>query len=179
MEKGYVHIYYGDGKGKTSILNGSAIRAAMQGLNVEYLRFFKNIKSGEYLFFSNNDSKLKIKFSSFYHFSSKFIWEMNPDEIQKFKKETLEGIKYFEKIIKNKNIDLVLADELLDAIINKFITDEELAKMLMNKSENVEVMLSGHILPKKCSEISDLITTLKKSKHYFDKGLNARKGIEF
>ncbi len=175
---GFIHIYYGNGKGKTSILNGSAIRAVSRNLNIEYLSFLKNIKGGEFSFFQEQ-LKNKINFHSFYSFSSKFIWEMNDEERKQFKKESLVGVRYLEKIIKSKKIDLIICDEILDLVINEIITQDELCRILQTKSENVEIMLSGHKLPNKCKEIADLISEVNLVKHYFDRGIKARKGIEF
>jgi cob(I)alamin adenosyltransferase len=69
--KGYIHIYKGDGKGKTSILNGIAVRALGYGIRMKYLRFLKNRESGEILFFQKTTKELEIE--NFYHFSNKFI----------------------------------------------------------------------------------------------------------
>lgn len=70
LEKGYIHIYKGEGKGKTTILNGMVVRALGNNLNVSYLRFLKNRPSGEIDFFKNNS---KVKIESFYESSQKFF----------------------------------------------------------------------------------------------------------
>ncbi len=170
-----IHIYFGTGKGKTSILNGSVIRALGAGISVEYFRFFKNISSAEDKYLN---SILKINFSSFYKSSKKFIWNMNKEEIKKLNSETLIGISKFAKSIKGLENKLVIADEILDAIINKIISDEELAFILSQKGPNVEIMMSGHILPKKCAIIANLISEVKCIKHYYNEGISIRKGIE-
>ncbi len=178
-KEGYIHIYYGDGKGKTSILNGAIIRAISYNKKIEYLSFFKNIKTGEFIFFNKLQKKNNFSFNTFYNFSNKFIWDMDDYEIKKLKKESLKGLEYFKKIINSKNIDLVIADEILDLIINKFISSNEFANILQNRNKSIEIMLSGHVLPKECIDVVDLISKVSKEKHYFDKGIKARKGIEF
>lgn len=176
-KKGQIHIYYGYGKGKTSILNGSALRALDGNFNkIYYLRFLKNRPTGENKFLENNK---KIIFKSFYGFSDKFIWNMNEEERKEFKKETLVGVKYLENILKSEHNVLILCDEILDIIVNKFISDEELAKIIKSKNDDIEIMMSGHTLPKVFFEISNLISYVKPIKHYFNEGLSARKGIEF
>ncbi len=177
MKKGYIHFYYGMGRGKTSILNGSVIRALGSNLNLEYLRFFKNRESAEFIFFKKCGYDFKI--SSFYKFSTKFIWEMDATEYQIFKKETLEGMEYFKKIIQNPKFDLIIGDELLDVVTNKMLTDAELYEILKLKHPSVEIMLSGHILPKKCATIADLISYIEPKKHYLSNGQIARPGIEY
>ncbi|RHZ37132.1 cob(I)yrinic acid a,c-diamide adenosyltransferase [endosymbiont GvMRE of Glomus versiforme] len=185
QKQGYIHIYKGNGKGKTSVLNGMAIRALGYGFKVKYLRFLKNRESGEILFFQKKTEEMEIE--SFYHFSQKFIWDMDKQEdreilINKFKEETRKGFERLKKLLKEDNVDLIIVDEILGCIENQFISEDELVEALKNKKAHIEVALSGRE-PKKgiknLESIADLISEISLKKHYFDKGVNARRGIEY
>ncbi|KAJ3616373.1 hypothetical protein Zmor_011916 [Zophobas morio] len=104
---------------------------------------------------------------------------MNDEERKQFKKETREGFEKFCEYLKDDSIDLVLADEILGTVENKFITEEELIDALKNKSEHVEVALSGRKIFDGLKKISNLVSSVEPIKHYFDEGVNARTGIEF
>ncbi|ATZ16851.1 cobalamin adenosyltransferase [Williamsoniiplasma luminosum] len=175
MEKGYIHIYCGEGKGKTSILNGMVLRALGAGKKVEYVRFLKNRPTSENAILE----KLGVHIKSFYHFSTKFVWEMDPKEVETFKKETLEGYEYFKQQLKNEKLDILLADEILGAVQNGFIDQKDLVEALKNKSKHLEVALSGRYSFAELNQVANLISEIKPIKHYLDEGVIAREGIEF
>ncbi|RHZ35385.1 cob(I)yrinic acid a,c-diamide adenosyltransferase [endosymbiont GvMRE of Glomus versiforme] len=185
FKKGYIHIYKGEGKGKTSILNGAVTRAlGYPEMNIKYLRFLKNRESGEILFFEKSTS---LKVENFYHFSKQFIWEMNKQEdretlISQFKEETRKGFERLKNLLKDDNIDLIVVDEILGCIENQFISENEIVEALKEKKEHIEVILSGRE-PKngmnKLEDIADLISEISLKKHYFEKKVYARKGIEY
>ena len=104
---------------------------------------------------------------------------MNKKERQVFYAEHLKGLEFFANVIKSNQYDVVIADELIDVVTNKIVTDHQLATILKTKAKTVEVLLSGHMLPLECAKTADLISEVKLIKHYFDKKIPARKGIEF
>lgn len=168
-----IQIYYGDGKGKTSCLNGSAIRAKGAGLNVIIFRFLKGIETSE-------DIKLKEPgiIVMKVHVGTKFVFQMKDDEKQLLKKHIAEVINFI-KLNKDK-YDMIILDELLDLVAkNVLMTTEEEILELVNTIKDKEVLISGHTKIKKLFNQADLITKFKKEKHYFDKGVQSRKGIEF
>ncbi|ATZ18438.1 cobalamin adenosyltransferase [Williamsoniiplasma somnilux] len=177
-KEGYIHIYYGTGKGKTSALNGMAIRALGNDWKVKYLRFLKNRITGELTYFTKHqDPNFTVK--SFYSSSQKFIWEMNDQEREVFKKEMLLGIEELKADLQDSTIDLLICDELLDCVINKFITEEELIEIIKTKNPHTELAISGHYISDAWIAIADLVSEVKPIKHYFDQGVMARKGIEW
>lgn len=176
LEKGYVHIYKGEGKGKTSILNGMVTRALGNNLQVYYLRFLKNRPSGEITFFTKQ-SNLKIK--SFYHSSQKFFWEMNDEEKAKLKAETNEGLQYLQQLSQSNNVDLIVVDEILGCIQNNLIKEQDLIKILKEKKPNIEIALSGRYASFALEQVADLISEVVPKKHYFDQGQIAREGIDY
>lgn len=176
LEKGYIHIYKGEGKGKTSILNGMVIRALGSNLSVYYLRFLKNRSSGEINFLSKFDN---ITIRSFYNSSKKFFWEMNNQEKQILKSETNQGLQYLENLSQNDNIDLIVVDEILGCIQNNLIEEQELIRILKNKKPNIEIALSGRYASFALEQVADLISEVSAKKHYFNSGQIARKGIDY
>lgn len=169
------HIYYGLGKGKTSTLNGSAIRANGAGKEVTYARFLK---------MSSSEDDILNKFTFFGSFptsSRKFIWEMNEEERaearQHMRDALFEQVPMMIETVGHK--DMLILDEVTDLIVNKFITEEELIEFLETLPKDMEVLMSGHNKHPKLFEYVDLITYYEPQKHYFDAGVMARKGIEF
>lgn len=176
LEKGYIHIYKGEGKGKTSILNGMVIRALGNNLSVYYLRFLKNRPSGE-IDFLNKVGELTIK--SFYQSSTKFFWEMNEAEKELLKIETNQGLQYLKELTQSDDVDLIVVDEILGCIQNNLISEKELIAILKHKKPNIEIALSGRYASFALEQVADLISEVSAKKHYFELGQNARKGIDY
>lgn len=176
LKKGYIHIYKGEGRGKTSILNGMVIRALGNNLNVSYLRFFKNYPSGEINFLQQNT---KLQIENFYGFSQKFFWEMNEQEKNKLKEETNYGLARLKILSQSDNIDVIIVDEILGCIQNNLIKEQELIAILKNKKLHVEIALSGRYASFGLEQYADLISEVKSVKHYFEQGQIAREGIDY
>ncbi len=171
-----LHIYYGFGKGKTSILNGSAIRALGANLNVKYIRFLKNRPTSE----NKVLASLGIEIENFHLNNPKFIWEMNDQERIQLKADTVIGIERFASLVKDNNVDMLLCDELSDCITNKLVSEATIINILKTNSNNKEILISGHNEHKKLHQYADLISKVVAEKHYFnDQKMIARKGVEF
>lgn len=168
-----LHIYYGMGKGKTSALNGSAIRAKGANFKVAYYRFLKGRPSSENIIMQN----IVDDFKSFQS-STKFVIEMNDAERKTTKQEFLQGFKYIQ--LHADNYQVICIDEIIDLIDKtvNLITKKELIDFLLSL-KNKEILISGHSIFPELEEVADLITFFKCEKHYFNKGIKARKGIEF
>ncbi|AHI53495.1 cobalamin adenosyltransferase [Spiroplasma sabaudiense Ar-1343] len=175
QEKGYFHIIMGEGKGKTSALNGMALRAIGDGWNVKYVRFLKNRPTSE----NKVLKKAKIVVENYYHFSKKFIWEMDDAERVEFKAETQKGLDRLKKIFQDSNIDMVLIDEVLGAIENKLIDEDEFLLILKNRKPNIEVAISGRYASDNLIKYADLVSKIEPVKHYIDQNVESRKGIEY
>ena len=169
-----IHIYWGIGKGKSSALNGMALRAKGADLRVGVFRFLKGRETSE-------DKVLRgagINVWSF-HTSNKFVMEMSPEEAFKSRSDALSGMRYIA--MNRKNYDMIIMDEILDLCASNvnFVTEKQLIEFLDSLGNDVEIILSGHTLLNNLFNKADLITEFKASKHYFEKGIKARKGIEF
>lgn len=168
-----IQIYYGDGKGKTSALNGSAIRASGDSKRVGVFRFLKGMETSE----DKALMQLGIYVEKI-NVGTKFVFEMNDYEKLELKKLVLDRMAF---IIKNKNnYDVLVLDEFLDlAASNVSIVSAEEMNEFIDYVKDKELIISGHTKVKLLFKRADLITKLKKERHYFDLGIKARKGFEF
>lgn len=167
-------IFYGYGKGKTSTLNGQALRLIGAGKKVCIVRFLKWQHSSE----DSVIESLGISVNKF-HSSPKFVMQMTDEEKNEAKKKMDEGFKFIKE--NANNYDAILLDELLDLAASNvnFASPQELLELISSIPKNKEVFISGHISIKPLFDSADLITHFEKEKHYFDRGHKARKGIEF
>ncbi len=171
MEKGYVHIYTGNGKGKTTASLGLSLRAALSGKKVFFGQFIKGMDYSELRL---EDYLPNFKICQFGR--DCFIYkEPTSQDILKAR----EGLNYCEEVLKSGKYDLVVLDEINIALHYKLFSVEEVIDMLHNRSEKVEVVLTGRNAPKELIDLADLVTEMKEVKHYYKKGIEARKGIEF
>ncbi|CCQ93137.1 Cob(I)yrinic acid a,c-diamide adenosyltransferase [[Clostridium] ultunense Esp] len=171
MNKGYIHVYTGNGKGKTTAALGLSIRAICAGKKVFFGQFIKGmdyneLKSVEYL------PNLQIE-----QFGRDcFIYNEPTDEDIKLAKEGLEECR---KILKEGKYDIVVLDELNIAIYFKLFTSDEVIKILKERAPHVEVIITGRYAEKNIIELADIVTEMKEVKHYYNHGVEARKGIEY
>lgn len=166
-----IHIYYGFGKGKTSTVNGSVLRAKGAGLKPIIFRFLKGRPTSENKIIRSLDIPIYSN-----HPSTKFVIEMDDDEKSLCNKKALEQLELV--LIKSKDYNFVVLDEVIDLIHVKFITEEKLAAILKQIPTNIEVLITGHYKFDKLFNIADLITYYDPQKHYFKKR-SAKKGIEY
>ena len=170
---GLIHIYFGDGKGKTTATMGLCARMAGCGKKVLLSQFLKCGNSGEVKLLKSSEFVDLLVCEK----KRGFFFTMSDNE----KKETTKEIKelFLEVTKKAVSYDLLVLDELLDVINLGILTDDEVVSFLKNKPENLEVVLTGRNPSEELLEICDYATEMKKIKHPFDKGLNARYGIEY
>ena len=173
VEKGFIHVYYGDGKGKTSSAIGLAIRSAGAGLKVYFGRFLKDSNSSELSVLKEisnitlSDIPPKLP----------FYFTMSQKEKEDYKKYAHQLLKSL--IERFSYFDVVILDEFLDAVTLGIFTEEEIEDFLKFKPSNVELVLTGHELISVLKEKADYLSYIKCERHpYFD-GISARKGIEY
>jgi cob(I)alamin adenosyltransferase len=108
---------------------------------------------------------------------------MNEAEKKILQNEINEGFDKFREITQRDDVDLIVVDEVLDCVYNKYllkeIPEETLISILKNRKSHVDIALSGHNLSDKLKDVVDVISWVKLEKHYFYKGVKARKGIEY
>lgn len=175
LKKGYTQVYTGDGKGKTTASMGLAFRAAGNGLNVYIIQFLKGMKSGEINAIEKFDNINLFRFQT----TTKFTWDLDEEEMAQYTKETRDAYFFAKECLEERKCDILILDEVMGAVHGGFITEDEVANLIDIKPDNMEFVLTGRSVPEKILEKADLVTEMKPIKHYMDKGVNARFGIEF
>lgn len=170
MDKGLVHLYCGDGKGKTTAAMGLALRALGQGMRVVVVQFLKNGTSGEL-------EPLKKLGAAVYSGQpgAKFTFQMNAEEKAQAAKEN--NARLAEAL--QQPCDLLILDEIC-AARNSGMVDEALAKQaVLERPQHREVVLTGRNPEAWMVEAADYITEMQPRRHPYEQGIPARKGIEF
>lgn len=170
---GLIHIYCGDGKGKTTAAVGLAIRAASAGMNVVFAQFFK----------PGNSSEIKglrcFANIRLLHCSKHYgLWKRMGEEKRLQAKEDYTAL--LEQVLSaSETADMLVLDEAISACNHGVISEERLRDFLRNKPEKLEVVLTGRAPSGGLLDLADYVTEMKKVKHPFDRGIPARRGIEF
>lgn len=169
---GLVHIYTGDGKGKTTAAVGLAVRAAGVGKRVLFSQFLKGRPTGEL------DSLKKIGVEIVRSGAvTKFIPYMNEQELAECKKS--QQAVFNEVKSKAGSFDVVILDEIIGAAGTGMISLEDAAEFVKKKPEGTELVLTGRDAPPELIALADYVSDIKAVKHPYDKGVNAREGIEY
>lgn len=168
---GYIHIYTGNGKGKTTSAIGLAVRAVGAGKRVYMGQFVKGMHYAEH------DSLKRFPEIVLAQFGLDCFIRNEPT--QNDIDAAQAGLKLVKQVIKNKEFDLVILDEICIALYYKLFKIDEVLEMLQSKPDAMEIVLTGRYAPKELIDIADLVTEMKEIKHYYNKGVEARKGIEF
>ena len=169
------HIYYGDGKGKTTAAIGLAVRAAGSKMKVLFVQFLKTEFSGERHLLSHTENVTL----TFCPLELKFTFEMDD-------KEKAQAAKIFKGIFDNavttaltEKYDMVVLDEVFEAINAHMLSESEVYEFITNAPSSMEIVMTGHNPPQKFMDCADYITEFKKIKHPYDRGITGRIGIEF
>jgi cob(I)alamin adenosyltransferase len=172
---GLVHVYYGDGKGKTTAALGLALRACGQGLCVTVLPFFKSAFSGEFAALDKLPYVNVLRVQG----NGKFLPAMTQEEKECMRKEHDRLLMEAAVIAMRGECDLLVLDEALDAVSLSMADESILAGLLKNKPQGLEMVITGHQPIDWIMESADYITEMIKHKHPYDNGISARKGIEY
>lgn len=168
--KGYIQIYTGNGKGKTTCALGLSLRAVCAGKKVFFGQFVKGMKYSEL-----DAIKYLPGFKMKQYGRDCFIFNKPSQEDIDIAKE---GLREIENILKSEEYDIVVLDELNIAIYYNLVSLEEVIDILKNKNEKIEVIITGRYAREELINLADLVTEMKEVKHYYKKGVEARVGIE-
>ncbi len=179
LEKGLVQIYTGDGKGKTTAAFGLALRAAGQGNKVLIYQFLKppSIDIGER--FALQLGAVRIRTETLdvpWNMSESFEDEKAVAGMQTAISEAIERIA---QTAEKRFYDVLILDEIVYCLSKGLAKLEDVKSLIDRKDPSVEIVLTGRGATKELIEMADLVTEMKNIKHPFDKGLSARRGIEF
>lgn len=167
---GKIHVYTGNGKGKTTAALGLALRAIGAGYKVYIIQF---LKAQDY---SELKSLKPLKQITLKRFGLKsFIIKEAKSADKVLAKDALNWSK---KILQSKKFDLVILDEIFLATFFKLIDIKDLTKLIKQKPKGIELILTGRQAPKEAIALADYVTEMKEIKHPYQNGQLARKGIE-
>ena len=169
--KGYTHIYTGNGKGKTTAAFGFAVRAAGNGMKVFIGQFVKGMIYSEIKAIKNFSPQIITKQYGLECFINR---KPTKDDIIAAQK----GFAEIQQIISSNEYDIVILDEINIALYYNLIELEDVISLIKNKPQQLELILTGRYAPKEIIELADLATEMKEVKHYYEKGVLAREGIE-
>ena len=174
LERGLVHVYYGDGRGKTSIALGTALRACGHGLRVKVVQLLKGIP---------NLGECKVQ-DELPNFEVKQFglpaYVFNKNAGGKEREQAKAGLSDAESSLKSGKYDVVIIDEAMYALEFGMISLEEILSVMKSKPREVELILTGgRNLPREILELADYVSHVVMEKHPYNRGIKARKGIDF
>ncbi|CDC21649.1 MAG: cob(I)yrinic acid a,c-diamide adenosyltransferase [Candidatus Gastranaerophilaceae bacterium] len=178
LQHGYIQVYTGNGKGKTTASLGLAMRALGRGWKVLIVMFTKGGNDyGELIFFSTLCPELKDKVKIVQAGLDRIVYSTNMSADDS--KQIQKGWEIAKKAIQNDEYQLIILDEANIALDLNLIDLNEMIDVLKNKPEEMEIVLTGRNAKEEIIDIAHLVSEIKPVKHYWDKGIKARKGIEF
>ncbi|MHB1415354.1 MAG: cob(I)yrinic acid a,c-diamide adenosyltransferase [Chloroflexota bacterium] len=168
---GLVQVYTGDGKGKTTAALGLALRASGQGLRVGFIQFLKGYaRCGEHRFVERWPAFRIVQPAS------RSVFRQDEEGLRAAAEEAL-GLT--REALASREYDLLILDEALTALKLKALTLDEVLGLIGGKPADLELVLTGRGAPPEVIGAADLVTEMVPHKHPFDRGVKARKGIEY
>ena len=171
--KGYIQVYTGSGKGKTTAALGLAMRAAGHKQRVYIGQFLKGQIYGELLAAKNLAPYITIE-----QFGHKGFIHVTKDPDEEDIRKAKRGLKKCLEAMLSLKYRIVILDEINVAVYFNLLTEKEVLEFIDQKPESVEIILTGRYAPASFFKKADLVTEMKEKKHYYKKGVRAREGIE-
>lgn len=169
-----IHIYHGDGKGKTTAAVGLAVRAAGAGMCVMFTQFMKSGGSSELKVLKNiNNIEVNV-IKNLYGFT----WNMTDSDKQNIKKENDKAVKELINIVKNESYQLIVLDEILSAYQGGLVDKEQVIILMQLCKGKTELVLTGRNPAEELKLMADYITEMKCERHPYERGIAARYGVE-
>lgn len=172
MRKGYIQVYTGDSKGKTTAALGFALRAAGAGLKVFIAQFVKRRRCSEHKSLERFSDLITIR-----RYGKGFLLRRKPS-ISDIK-AARHGLKEAERIMQSEEYDIVILDEANVAAHYGLFSVGDLLDMMRTKPKGTELVITGRYADDRVIEAADLVTEMREIKHYIRKGVKARLGIEY
>lgn len=173
MERGYVQVYTGNGKGKTTAALGLALRAAGAGLRVYILQLMKEYPYSELEALRPHADRITVEQAC----GDAFVYRREPAPPEE-KAAATAALDRARAAMVAGRYDVVVLDEACVSIYFGLITVDQLLTLLDDRPETVELVLTGRYCPDAVLERADLITEMREVRHYYTEGVRARKGIE-
>ncbi len=172
MKQGYVHIYTGNGKGKTTAALGLGLRAAGAGNKVHMLQFMKGRRYSEL-----NSLEHVKNFTISQHGRDEFVDKEKPEKIDIDLAH--EGFSKAKELIKKNIYDMIILDEINVAIDFNLISLGDVLQLIEEKPEKLELILTGRYANHELIKIADYVSEILEIKHPYQKGVITRRGIDF
>ncbi|MBN1181321.1 MAG: cob(I)yrinic acid a,c-diamide adenosyltransferase [Bacteroidales bacterium] len=169
---GKIHLYTGNGKGKTTAALGLSLRAMGAGKKVFFAQFVKGKTYSEIDTIEKHLPGIVVKQYGLGCFIVNSPTQKDVDAAR-------QGLAEVSEMLVSGDYDMVVMDEACIAIYYQLFSAEELVDALNKRKEETEVIITGRYAPDELIEIADLVTEMKEVKHYYNDGLEARKGVEF
>ncbi len=173
LEQGFVQVYTGNGKGKTTAAIGLAMRAIGAGLYVYFVQFMKSFPYSELSVLQAFQPQLTLK----RYGNDDFVLKKQPPSAELL--ATMhKGLADAHRAMLSGKYDLIVLDEVLVSIYFKLFSCAEIVRFIKERPNETELVLTGRYCPHEIIDSADLVTEMKEIKHYYRQGVLARKGIE-
>jgi len=169
--KGYVQVYTGNGKGKTTAAMGLSLRAAGAGFKVYIAQFIKMGDYSEIKALEKYADQITIEQFGLGHFIKGKPSAQDIEAAQ-------QGLQKVKTVLAENKYQVIIMEEANVAAALGLLAVEDLIDIIQNKPDNVELVITGRSANAKVIELADLVTEMKEIKHYYQQGVAARKGIE-
>jgi cob(I)alamin adenosyltransferase len=171
LENGYVQVYTGDGKGKTTAALGLTLRAVGAGLEVFIGQFLKTGTYSEVRALERLGPSVVLE-----QFGGKRFIRQEPTEEDR--KRALAGLERVREVVLSGEYDLVILEEINVAVSMGLVSASEVLDLIREKPSQVELVLTGRRAAPEILDAADLVTEMREVKHYYKRGVTSRKGIE-
>lgn len=175
--QGLVHLYTGDGKGKTTAALGLALRALGRDRKVAVVQFLKRtkLKTGEIVFAEKMDVPLSIRQFG----ASRFATKEEKSMVEESGQTVERGWEVARELVTSGDYDLIVLDEITHVVRNGQVQLEDLIELVKNKVPSLELVLTGRHAPPELQDVCDYVTEMKEIKHPYRNGIRAREGTEY
>jgi len=173
LGKGYIHIYTGNGKGKTSAALGLALRAAGSGCRTCIVQFMKGQHYGELEAAVLLGGLVTIEQYGHPEFC-RISQTPDPGDVE----GAHDALSRVHELMGSGACDILVADEIITSVLFKLVGEQDVLDVMARKPEGLELVLTGRGATQPMIDAADLVTEMKEVKHYYARGVNARKGIE-
>lgn len=172
-----LHLYMGDGKGKTTAAAGLAVRALGHGFKVLFAQFLKNTETGEKKILEGFQDRLLFFRPVQRH--TAFLWNMTDEQLIQTREDIRLAWESLKQQIQSGLWDMVVLDEILDCIQCDLLPEGDILKAVADRPEKVEIVCTGRNASQAFCDLADYISMIEAVKHPYTKGKPARRGIEF
>ena len=175
IEHGMVHVYTGDGKGKTTAALGLALRALGWGARVCVVQFIKGYPDiGEAHFAAEFGGNFTLR-----QFARDDTRSITEADVGQRRAQAQEALEFAQAVLARGDCDVLILDEINNALHHKLVDVERVLSLMKDKPEHLELVLTGRNAPRKIIEAADYVTEMNMVKHPYQRGIGARKGIDY